>query len=112
MRRIFIVLEDQIEQTQKEISAKSICSKKLVLIKSDDSIEKTVGLMKKHAISQIPVIKNNVLVGSISEETFINNYDKITNANMKVEEIMDDPFPTIPVDSPISLNRDILKIIH
>jgi predicted transcriptional regulator len=108
-RRIFIVLEEQIANIQKELAAINICSRDLVLIKSDDSIEKTIKLMKKHAISQIPVYKDNVIVGSISEETFINNYDKITNSDMKVEQIMDDPFPTVPMDTPSSLIRDILK---
>ena len=108
-RRIFIVLEEQITNKQKELVAKNICSKNLVTIASDDSIEKAIKLMKKHAISQIPVIKDNVLIGSISEETFINNYDKINNANMDIAQIMDDPFPTLPEDTPISLIKDILK---
>jgi predicted transcriptional regulator len=109
-KRIFTILEEQISQKQKIISAKNISSKELVSIKSKDSIAKAIQFMKKHAISQIPVIKNNVIIGSISEETIIINYNKITNTDMAVEKIMDDPFPTIPADTPISLVRDILKI--
>lgn len=109
-RRIFAVLEEQISNKQKEIIAKNICSKELVFIKSNDNIAKAISLMKKHAISQMPVIEDNVIIGSISEETFISNYDKITNLDMKVENIMDDPFPTLPEDIPISLIRDILKM--
>ncbi len=65
--------------------------------------------MNKHAISQIPIIKDNSIVGGISEETFIKNYSKIKSKRMKIEDIMDEPFPTISEDTPISLIRDILK---
>ena len=111
-RRIFAVLEEQMAKTRRSIVIKNICTKKLVLTKFDDSIEKAIGLMKKHAISQLPVIKNNSIIGSISEETFINNYDKITDGNIKVEQIMDDPFPILPIDTPVPLIRDILKTYH
>ena len=109
-KRIFATLEKRISNKQKKIVAKNICSKELVFIKSNDSIAKAINLMKKHAISQMPVIKGNIIVGSISEETFISNYDKITNSEMNVEQIMDDPFPTLPEDTPIYLIRDILKM--
>jgi len=65
--------------------------------------------MEKRAISQMPVVKDNVIVGSVSEETFIKNYEKIRNKYIKVKEIMDDPFPALPEETHISLIRDILK---
>jgi len=108
-KKIFAVLEEHISHQQKKIVAKNICSKQLVSTKSEDSIAKAIQLMKKHAISQIPVIKDNVIIGGISEETLINKYDKITNTNLAVEQIMDEPFPTISENTPISLIRDILK---
>lgn len=107
-RKIFIVLEEQLANLQKEIVAKNICSKGIILIKSDDTIDKSIEIMKKHAISQIPIMKGNIIIGSISEEILIKNYDKIKNKKMKVEEIMNDPFPTIPDDMHISLIRNIL----
>jgi len=108
-RKIFTVLEEQLANAQKEIVAKNICSKDIVSIKSDDIIDKAIKLMKKHAISQLPIMKDNSIVGSISEETFIKNYDKIKSKKIKVEGIMNDPFPTIPENMHLSLIRDILK---
>jgi predicted transcriptional regulator len=108
-RRIFIVLEEKITNKQKELVAKNICSKNLVMIASGDSIDKAIRLMKRHAISQMPVVKDNVIIGSISEETFIKNYDKLNNSDIEVAQIMDDPFPILPEDTPISLIKDILK---
>lgn len=109
VRRIFTVLEEELADTQKEIIAKNICTKNIAFIKSDDTIEKAIKLMKKLAISQMPVMKEKIIIGSISEETFIKNYDRIKSKDMKVEQIMDDPFPTMPEDTHITLIKDVLK---
>jgi predicted transcriptional regulator len=107
--KLFNVLDEKLADIQKEIIAKNICTKKISFIKSNDSIDNAIKLMKKYAISQIPVIDENVIVGSISEETFIKNYSKIKNKEMKVKEIMDEPFPTISEDTHLTLIRNILK---
>jgi predicted transcriptional regulator len=108
-RKIFLVLEEQLAKTHKAVPAKTISTKNIAFIKPTDSLDKAVKLMKKHAISQIPVIDKNIIVGSISEETLIRKFDEIKERNMKVGKIMDAPFPTIPEDTPITLIRDILK---
>ncbi len=109
-KRLFEVMEEQLADTQEQIIAKNICTKNITFVKSSETLDKAIQLMKKHSISQMPVIDNSdIIVGSISEETFIKNYDKIKNKEMNVEQIMDDPFPTIPEKSQIALIRDILK---
>ena len=109
VKNIFIVLNEKLANAQKEIIAKDICTKKIAFIKSNDTIENAIKIMNKHAISQIPVLKNNIIIGSISEETFIKNYSEIKNKHMKIEDITDEPFPTISEETPISLIRNILK---
>jgi len=109
-KKIFILLEEKLAEKQKEIIAKNICTKGIASIESKDTIEQAIKLMKKLAISQMPVMKDNLIVGSISEETFIRNYERINSKDMKVEEIMDEPFPTISENTHVSLIRDILKI--
>lgn len=108
-KRIFTALEEQLADKQKEILAKNICTKDIAFIKSNDTVDDAIKLMKKYAISQMPVVKEKIIVGSISEETFVKKYDKIKNKRMKVEEIMDESFPTIPEDTHITLIKDILK---
>ena len=108
-RKIFAVLDEQLSKNQKEIPLNKIFTKKIVLVEGSDSIKKAIDLMDKFAISQIPVMSNNVLVGSISEETIIKNYEKIRNKKIQINEIMDDPFPAISENSNIRLVKDILK---
>ena len=109
-KKIFTVLEDQLVHAQKEILAKNICTKSIIFIKADDPVDSAFYLMKKFAISQMPVMKEKIIIGSISEETFIKKYNQIKNGGIKVEEIMDEPFPTIPENINVTLVRDILKI--
>ena len=66
--------------------------------------------MVKNAISQMPVFKDKVLVGSISEELFIKKYDKIKNKKVLIKNIMEDALPTIPEDTNITLVNEMLKI--
>jgi predicted transcriptional regulator len=108
-KRIFTALEEQLADKQKEILAKNICTKDIAFIKSNDTVDDAIKLMKKYAISQMPVVKEKIIIGSISEETFVKKYDQIKNKRMKVEEIMDESFPTIPEDTHITLIKDILK---
>lgn len=108
-RKIFFTLEQELANVQQEMTAKDICSKKIISVKSNDKLDTAMELMKKHAISQMPVVKDNAFVGSISEETFIREYDKIKSKKIEVEQVMDESFPTISENMPISLIRDILK---
>ena len=109
-KRIFFSLEKQLADKQKEIIAKDVYTKNIVMLKSTDSLNAAIKLMKKYAISQIPITKNQIIIGSISEETIIKKYDQIKDKNMKVETIMDEPLPTLPENASFILIRDILKI--
>ena len=109
VKNILTTLDKKLTSTQQGLKAKNICTKKIALIKSNETVEDAIQIMNKLKISQVPVTKENVIIGSITEETFIKNYDKIHNKKMKIEEIMDEPFPNISEDTPISLIKDILK---
>ena len=108
-KKIFTILEEQIGKKQKMILAKDILTKNIVSIKSDDTINKAIHMMNKNAISQMPVLKENVFIGSISEDTFIKNYDKIKDKELKIENIMEDPFPTMSENTPSLLVKEVLK---
>jgi predicted transcriptional regulator len=109
-RKILITLEQEIAGKHDQIKAKDVCSKKIISIQLDQTIDKALNLMVKNAISQMPVFKENVLVGSVSEELFIKKYDKIKNKNVKIQNIMDEALPTIPEDTNITLVNEMLKI--
>lgn len=107
--KIFTTLEKELSKNYNTLTAKDIINKKIISVDSGDNIENTILLMKKHAISQLPVIKNKKVLGSISEETLVKNYDKLKNKMIKVKEIMDEPFPRVPENTSIFLIRELLK---
>ena len=109
-KKILSTLEKEIAQTQKELCAKDICVKKIISVKSDEKIKDTLNKMIKNAISQMPVFKQNTIVGSISEEVFIKKFNKIENKNIKVEEIMDEAFPTLPENANLPLVKELLNL--
>jgi len=107
--KIFMVLEEQLAKNHKTIIAKNILTKKIIKIELSATIEKAMDLMKTNAISQLPVFEETTIVGSISEDTFIKNYDKIHDKRIQVKKIMDEPFPTMPENTSITLIKEILK---
>ena len=109
-KRILKTLETELAGQQDQVKAKDICSKKIIKVSSNDNIENALDLMIKNAISQIPVIENNVIVGSISEEIFIKKFSKIKNKDIKIKDLMDEAFPMVPEDADITLINEILRL--
>lgn len=108
-KKIFQTLERQLQLKQKTTIARDMYSKKIITIQPDSTIIDTIKKMEKYAISQLPVTKNDIFVGSISEETIVRKFEKIKNKETKIENIMDEPFPTMPEITPINLIIDVLK---
>ncbi len=86
----------------------------LITVNSDDKVRHALGLMKEYDISQIPVMKGDEIVGSVSENTILTFIleNPMKHAEKPVSDIMDDPFPLVSEDLPISkLNKYITKKI-
>ncbi|HME19579.1 MAG TPA: cystathionine beta-synthase, partial [Nitrososphaerales archaeon] len=61
-----------------------------------DSLSKTIALMKRHEISQLPVTRNGVQVGSLSAASMFKVVAKGKLVRtMKVEDVMEAPLPTV-----------------
>jgi cystathionine beta-synthase len=89
-------------------------NKALITVGADDKVRKALQLMKEYDISQMPVMKENEIVGSISENAVLTYIleNPLSHAEKPVEEIMDIPFPMVEEDLPVSqLNKYITKKI-
>ena len=74
------------------------------------AIQDAVNLMRKHAISQIPVIESDGVVGSISEARILDILVSDPAACTKpVAEYMEPPFPLLPADASINLVAEHIK---
>ena len=84
--------------------------KKLITISQNAPIKEAIEKLTKFNISQIPVLSENEVVGSINDNTL---YTKILKdpdlKNGTVEEIMDSPFPIMEGHQPI---EEVSKAIN
>ena len=69
---------------------------------------KAIALMKKHAISQIPVAEGEKILGLITETLVVAHFGK-DYSKLKVEEIMEDSPPVISKNTSIGAVSDLLR---
>jgi predicted transcriptional regulator len=94
--------------------AGDIAIKKVVSIQDNDIISKAVQILQQHGYKQLPVRdKENHWVGSISERNISNRLLKVANPKLlmsrEVAEVMDEAFPMIAEDTPISIAIPLLQ---
>ncbi|MEM9546793.1 MAG: pyridoxal-phosphate dependent enzyme [Bacteroidota bacterium] len=67
---------------------------------SDQTVKEVLNIMKENDISQLPVMNNGEMIGSVSEsallEFILNN--PLTNTDKQVAEILEDRFPIVDMD--------------
>ncbi|MBD3312899.1 CBS domain-containing protein [Candidatus Woesearchaeota archaeon] len=104
-KKIFNALESF--SRKKDIKADEIMTPKLVFVSPSDSAKDAIKKMKRHEISQMPVIDNGRAVGMISEAILL---DAVLNGKAdRIEDIMDDAPPVLSKDSSVNVISDILR---
>jgi len=108
LRKILLVFNDV---TEKKISLKQVMHSPVITINWNETIGNGVEILWKHGISQLPVIKNNEVVGSIREETILKkfNEENIKDLlNKSIAYITEEPFPSVSIDANIN---DVLRLL-
>ena len=109
VRRILQALERARAERSKGLSAKDICTRKVISVEASDPLGKAISLMRRHGISQLPVFHRGKLVGSISESTIMRKLEKIKSPSMRIGELIDEAFPTVPEEASLNLLRQLLQ---
>ncbi len=98
---------------EKRATVGQIMTSPIVALKSHDAVDKAIHLMKSYDISQLPVLNEEVQVGSISEATVVRNIASGENMNRllkrNVSEIMENSFPTVSKDTDIDVVYPLLE---
>ncbi len=108
-KKIFMALERKMHENHEVLKAQDICTRDIISVSPEDPVEKAIKLMRSNAISQVPVMVEGRVVGSITEGTLVANYERIKE-RIKVREIMEEPFPVVSHSTPLSLIKEILKV--
>jgi predicted transcriptional regulator len=111
VKTIFDVL-DRLEFKTK-IQTEKVVHNEVVTVQKTELVSNVVQLMKTHGYSQIPVFDGKHSVGSISEKTILREIlagkELEDLSTMSTEQIMDEAFPQISDDAPISLITSLLQ---
>ncbi|VVB52717.1 CBS domain protein [uncultured archaeon] len=135
--RLFTALEGM---KGKEVTAAEIMTGDVVGVQADNPLESAASKMKEFGVSQMPVYDGDQIIGSISERAILAHIASGTKASAlsarKTRDIMEDAFPTVRPETPISVlsvllehntaalvtehgetqgiitNSDLLKVLH
>ena len=97
--RGFLETEQRVQDIINQKSDKSFFS-----IQQTETVKSAFNVMKEHDISQMPVMDNGTIVGSLTETAVLSHLlqNPLENADKNVSDIMNEPFPMVDVDLPFS----------
>lgn len=81
----------------------------LLTVAADEPVTRAVQLMRKYSISQLPVMENSKIVGSLQENVLMNHvFEDPSSLNHAVRDIMGEALPTISQDTNLNSVYQIL----
>ena len=76
--------------------------KKLITVEPQHTVSEAVELMKKYDIEHIPVLKDNEVIGSVSEAgLFLKVFSNGDIKDATIESVMEKPFPIVDFFTPV-----------
>ncbi len=90
-----------------EMKADDIAQPRIISVRPDSDIKSAIRLMKKHNISQLPVVEDNNAVGMLSESIILDAV--MDNKKGCIREIMKDSPPVISGTASVQVVSGLLK---
>jgi len=110
-KAIFDTLEGL--ERSNELKAREVSHGRVVGVQVRDPIAKSIRIMRETGYSQLPVFDGGQAVGSITEKIILDRLVPSPNpeemSRQPVEEIMDQPFPTVGEATPLSMVSALLQ---
>ena len=111
VKAIFEAL-DNLER-RKEVQASEIMADDPVVVQQVATVQEAVEIMRRNGFSQLPVFDGDKPVGGVSERTLLDqilyNDDGIPASKKQVKDIMEEGWPMVAKDAPLSLLSNLLK---
>jgi predicted transcriptional regulator len=103
---------DKMER-KKEVQASEVMNRKIVVLEASSTINEAVEKMREYGYSQLPIMEKDKPIGGISErivlERIVNNIEDVNPNSLKVRDIMEESFPQVAEDAPLTLLSSLLK---
>lgn len=103
-RRIFLAIDELMHG--KRLKAADIMSRKIISARPRERIKVLIATMRKHGISQLPVLDHKELVGYVSERTLLQSM--LDGKRTSVEEVMSERPPSVALDTPVDVVSRLL----
>ena len=91
-----------------EKRCRDVMTKVVIFARPNESVLEASEVMLKNAVSQLPVLHKNQIIGTITEENIIRNL-KSNLANEQVVNVMDPPLPAVPEETALDQARGLLE---
>lgn len=103
---------DRLERRE-EVLAVEIMTEDPITVQQTVTVQETAEIMRRNGFSQLPVFDGDKPVGGISERTLIDQIlyqeDSKFASQKEVKEIMEENWPMVTKDAPLSLLSNLLK---
>lgn len=96
-------------QKKESLQAKDFIHKGIIYCLEDDAVKDVIKKMKSHEISQLPVMKNDKVVGVVSETIIITHLIESDDKDLIVKDVMGDVPPIVSLNSPEEIISNLLK---
>jgi predicted transcriptional regulator len=111
LKKILDALKDR--EGAERITAKNLMRAPVITVSPEDSLKKASKVMEDNNISQMPVVKNGVQVGSISEARVVHEMtsgkDISALSSMSVSDIMGDGFPIVTASTDVDTLSSLVE---
>lgn len=98
------MLEQKAEPTAKELMQRHV-----IPCRANDKLSGVIATMRKHAISQLPVLEGDNVVGILSETAIVRNMERIDHATSRVRDVMEEAPPILPPATPRRVVAELLR---
>lgn len=95
-------------QGQKDMTVGEVMQKNVISVLPNTYIKEAINKMKKHEISQLPVIDKGHCLGLVSESILLDEIIK-GSQERKIKDIMRDIPPVVPINSNVNVVSNLLK---
>ncbi|MFH1637951.1 MAG: CBS domain-containing protein [Candidatus Woesearchaeota archaeon] len=104
----YVQIKEALERATKTIEKKAseIMHSKVISVRPGASLKEVAKIMRKHDVSQLPVIEEGIIVGLVSESEVVENIDRASS--LSAGDVMCAPPPQLPLDATLSVIHSVL----
>ena len=104
--KLFETLDGMRRDEKKDLTAADVASEKVVTVQSTDKVHQAPDLMRATGYSQLPVLKGDIPVGSISERGILELLRQGSTmeglGQSVISKVMDESYPVVSDSTPVS----------